>query len=74
MFRRLGHGSLEFLTVRICAVFLLLYTLYLSGFILITDEVNFNQWSAFLAIQQIKYLHRYSLWLLQFILGWVLGL
>ena len=47
MFRRLGHGSLEFLTVRICAVFLLLYTLYLSSFILITDEVNFNQWSAF---------------------------
>ena len=47
MFTRLGHGSIEFLTVRVCAIFLLLYTLYLSGFVLLTDEVNFNQWSAF---------------------------
>ena len=47
MFTRLGHGSLEFLTVRVCAILLLLYTLYLSGFVLLADEVNFNQWSAF---------------------------
>lgn len=47
MFSRLGHGSIEFLTVRACAILMLFYTLYLGGFVLLTDEVNFNQWSAF---------------------------
>ena len=47
MFSKLGHGSKEFLVIRACAVLILLYTLYLGGFLLLTDEVNFNQWSAF---------------------------
>ena len=47
MFSKLGHGSKEFLVIRVCAVLILLYTLYLGGFLLLTDEVNFNQWSAF---------------------------
>tara|TARA_B100000424_G_C22889502_1_gene473184 strand:- start:286 stop:636 length:351 start_codon:yes stop_codon:yes gene_type:complete len=47
MFSNLGHGSKEFLIIRACAVLMLIYTLYLGGFVLLADEVNFNQWSAF---------------------------
>jgi len=47
MFSKLGHGSKEFLVIRACAVLILFYTLYLGGFVLVTDEVNFNHWSAF---------------------------
>ena len=47
MFSRLGHGSKEFLIIRACAVLMLIYTLYLGSFVLLADEVNFNQWSAF---------------------------
>ena len=47
MFSRLGHGSKEFLLIRVCAVLILFYTLYLGGFVLLTDEVTFNQWSVF---------------------------
>ena len=47
MFSNLGHGSKEFLIIRACAVLMLIYTLYLGGFVLLADEVNFNQWSTF---------------------------
>ena len=47
MFSKLGHGSKEFLVIRACAVLILFYTLYLGGFVLVTDEVKFNHWSAF---------------------------
>ena len=47
MFSKLGHGSKEFLVIRICAVLILFYTLYLASFVLFAEEVNFNRWSAF---------------------------
>ena len=47
MFSSLGHGSKEFLIIRACALLILFYTLYLGGFVLFADEVNFNIWSAF---------------------------
>ena len=47
MFSKLGHGSKEFLIVRICAVLILSYTLYLASFLFFAEEVNFNRWSAF---------------------------
>ena len=47
MFSKLGHGSKEFLIVRICAVLILSYTLYLASFLVFAEEVNFNRWSAF---------------------------
>ena len=47
MFSRLGHGSIEFLIVRLCAVLILSYTLYLASFVFLAEEVNFNRWSAF---------------------------
>ena len=47
MFSRLGHGSIEFLIVRLCALLILSYTLYLASFVFLAEEVNFNRWSAF---------------------------
>ena len=47
MFSKIGHGSKEFLVIRACAVLILFYTLYLGGFVLVSDEVKFNHWSAF---------------------------
>ena len=47
MFSSLGHGSKEFLTIRACALLILLYTLYLGSFVVLAHEVNFNTWSEF---------------------------
>ena len=47
MFSRLGHGSKEFLIIRACALLMLFYTLYLGGFVVVTDELNFTLWSTF---------------------------
>ena len=47
MFSNLGHGTKEFLIIRVCAILILLYTLYLGSFILLSDQITFNNWSAF---------------------------
>ena len=47
MFLKLGHGSKEFLIIRACALLILFYTIYLGGFVIITEELDFNLWSTF---------------------------
>ena len=47
MFSNLGHGTKEFLIIRACAILILLFTLYLGSFVLLTDQMTFNNWSAF---------------------------
>ena len=42
MLSRLGHGSKEFIVIRVCAFLLLSYTFYLGTYFLLSDEFNFN--------------------------------
>ena len=47
MLSRLGHGTKEFIVIRVCAFLLLSYTFYLGTYFLLSDEFNFNLWSTF---------------------------
>ena len=44
---KLGSGTKDFIIIRVCAVLILLYSIYLSSFFIATDGVNYKVWSAF---------------------------
>ena len=44
---KLGTGTRDFLIVRICALLMLLYSLYLLGYLLTGELNNFAKWSSF---------------------------
>ena len=44
---RLGSGTKDFIIIRVCAVLILLYSIYLSSFFIATDGVNYKVWSSF---------------------------
>ena len=47
---KLGPGTKDFIIIRVCAVLILLYSIYLSSFFIATDGVNYKVWSSFLMI------------------------
>ena len=44
---KLGSGTKDFIIIRVCAVLILLYSIYLSSFFIATDGVNYKVWSSF---------------------------
>ena len=44
---KLGTGTRDFLIVRICALLMLLYSLYLLGYLLTGEINNFAKWNSF---------------------------
>ena len=44
---KLGTGTRDFLIVRICALLMLLYSLYLLGFLITGETNNFAKWNSF---------------------------
>ena len=44
---KLGSGTKDFIIIRVCAVLILLYSIYLTAFFISTNGVNYKVWSAF---------------------------
>ncbi len=44
---KIGTGTRDFLIVRICALLMLLYSLYLLGFLTTGEINNFAKWNSF---------------------------
>ena len=43
----LGSGTKDFIVIRVCAVLILSYSIYLAAFFISTNEVNYEVWSSF---------------------------
>jgi succinate dehydrogenase / fumarate reductase membrane anchor subunit len=48
------NGTHDFILLRASAVILALYTLFLAGFFVVTQEVSFNVWQEFFACMPVK--------------------
>ena len=44
---KLGSGTKDFIIIRVCAVLILLYSIYLAAFFISTEGVSFKVWSTF---------------------------
>ena len=44
---KLGSGTKDFIIIRVCAVLILLYSIYLAAFFISSNGVNFRVWSSF---------------------------
>ena len=44
---KLGSGTKDFIIIRVCAVLILMYSIYIVAFVISNDGINFNEWSSF---------------------------
>ena len=44
---KLGTGTKDFIIIRICAVLIMIYSIYLAAFFISIDTFNYKEWSSF---------------------------
>ena len=44
---KLGAGTKDFIIIRVCAVLILIYSIYLAAFFISTEGINYEVWSSF---------------------------
>jgi succinate dehydrogenase / fumarate reductase membrane anchor subunit len=44
---KLGSGTKDFIIIRVCGVLILLYSIYLTAFVVSADVISYKEWSSF---------------------------